>query len=103
MDLTSLPPDYFTTSSQFTKKVNSDVYPSIDPTSPALSQAGKVVIITGASKGLGRQVSGGPYPFFPHSVRVPDVIAPPSPSWPYDPRHNIVIPHTSILSLPVNL
>jgi hypothetical protein len=57
MDFSSLPDDYFTTSMQFTKKIHTDVYPSIDPSSPALSQAGKVVIITGASKGLGRHVS----------------------------------------------
>ncbi|KAF2664019.1 NAD(P)-binding protein [Microthyrium microscopicum] len=49
----SLPEDYFVTSMQFTKHVYRDTYPSIDPTSPALSQKGKVIIITGASRGLG--------------------------------------------------
>jgi hypothetical protein len=57
MDFASLPPDYFISSLQFMKKVHTQLYPTIDPTSPALSQAGKVVIITGASKGLGRSVS----------------------------------------------
>jgi hypothetical protein len=57
MDFSSLPNDYFITSMQFTKTIHTDVYSSIDPTTPALSQAGKVVIITGASKGLGRRVS----------------------------------------------
>ncbi|KAF1991381.1 NAD(P)-binding protein [Aulographum hederae CBS 113979] len=49
----SLPADYFVTSMQFTKKTYRDQYPAIDPTSPALSQAGKVIVITGASRGLG--------------------------------------------------
>jgi hypothetical protein len=56
MDFSGLPPDYFITSMQFTNEVHTDVYPSIDPTTPALSQAGKVVIVTGASRGLGRTV-----------------------------------------------
>lgn len=42
----------------FTKGIYRDAYPTIDPTRPALSQAGKVVMITGASKGIGRDVSG---------------------------------------------
>jgi hypothetical protein len=37
--------------------VHTEVYPSIDPTTPALSQEGKVVIISGASRGIGRHVS----------------------------------------------
>ncbi|KAK4232722.1 hypothetical protein C8A03DRAFT_39676 [Achaetomium macrosporum] len=49
----NLPPDYFVTSMQFTKHVYQDVYPSIDPSKPELSLAGKVVIITGASRGIG--------------------------------------------------
>lgn len=50
-------PDYFVKTQQFTAKTYRDVYPAIDPTNSALSQAGKVVIITGASQGLGAQVS----------------------------------------------
>ncbi|KAL5380600.1 hypothetical protein DPSP01_007664 [Paraphaeosphaeria sporulosa] len=46
-------PDYFVKAQQFTAKTYRDVYPAIDPTSSSLSQAGKVVIITGASQGLG--------------------------------------------------
>lgn len=53
----SLPNDFFLTSTQFTKHVSREVYPSVDPTSPELSMAGKVVIITGASRGLGAKVS----------------------------------------------
>ncbi|KAK5656637.1 hypothetical protein OQA88_4617 [Cercophora sp. LCS_1] len=49
----SLPADHFLTSLQFTRNVYQDVYPSIDPTKPELSLAGKVVIITGASRGIG--------------------------------------------------
>ncbi|KAL9110345.1 MAG: hypothetical protein Q9227_005076 [Pyrenula ochraceoflavens] len=49
----NLPPDYFVTSMQFTPKAYTDVYPAIDPTQPALSQEGKIIIITGASRGLG--------------------------------------------------
>ena len=41
----------------FTTKNYRDVYPAIDPSRPELSQAGKVIVITGASRGLGRQVS----------------------------------------------
>lgn len=49
----NLPTDYFVTSLQFTKHAYQDVYPSIDPSNPELSLAGKVVIITGASRGIG--------------------------------------------------
>ncbi|KAL2783654.1 hypothetical protein BJX66DRAFT_344756 [Aspergillus keveii] len=38
----------------FTKKLHRDVYPAVDPNRPEHSQAGKVVVITGASRGLGR-------------------------------------------------
>jgi hypothetical protein len=50
----SLPADYFVSLHQFTKTVHRDQYPSIDPTSPKLSQKGKTVIISGASQGLGK-------------------------------------------------
>lgn len=49
----NLPTDIFVTSAAYTPTVYRDQYPSIDPTKPALSQAGKVVIITGASSGIG--------------------------------------------------
>ena len=48
-----LPIDHFTITGAYTPHVYRDQYPSIDPTSPALSQQGKVVIITGASRGIG--------------------------------------------------
>lgn len=54
--LQGLPDDYVIKSQAFTKQVHRDVYPAIDPSNPALSQKGKVVIITGASKGIGRKV-----------------------------------------------
>ncbi|KAL7941820.1 hypothetical protein V8C42DRAFT_355247 [Trichoderma barbatum] len=53
--LNGLPEDFLLYAQAFTKELHRDVYPSIDPTNPALSQADKVVIITGASKGLGRR------------------------------------------------
>lgn len=52
----SLPADFFVKSMQFTKHVHTDQYPSIDPSSPELSMANKVVIITGASQGIGARV-----------------------------------------------
>jgi hypothetical protein len=56
MDLAALPDDFFVTVSQFTRTTYRDEYPDVDPTSKALSQAGKVVVITGTSQGIGRQV-----------------------------------------------
>lgn len=53
----SLPDKYFVESFQFTQNVYNDQYPSIDPSRPALSLTGKVVIITGASRGIGAKVS----------------------------------------------
>jgi hypothetical protein len=50
------PDDYVVTSQAFTKETYRDVYPAIDPTNATLSQAGKVVIVTGASKGIGKKV-----------------------------------------------
>lgn len=40
----------------FTVKNYRDNYPAIDPTRPELAQTGKVVVITGGSRGLGRLV-----------------------------------------------
>lgn len=56
----SLPLDHFVTSFQFTKRAERDQYPSIDPSSPELSMAGKVVIVTGASRGIGGLVRTTP-------------------------------------------
>jgi hypothetical protein len=52
----TLPNDYFVTSFQFTPHVFNDEYPSINPRSPSLTLQGKVVIITGASRGVGAKV-----------------------------------------------
>ncbi|MCJ1479304.1 hypothetical protein MMC13_007989 [Lambiella insularis] len=40
-----------------TKKNHHDVYPAIDPTRPALSAAGKTVLVTGAGQGIGAAIS----------------------------------------------
>lgn len=52
----ALPNDYFVKSFQFTSHTYNDQYHSIDPKSPHLALAGKVVIITGASRGIGAKV-----------------------------------------------
>jgi hypothetical protein len=49
--------DLFVKGAAFAKKNHRDVYAAIDPMRPELSQAGKVVVITGATRGLGRLVS----------------------------------------------
>ena len=43
----------FTSPYQLTKSMRRDLYPAVEPTSPALSAQGKVIIITGAGGGLG--------------------------------------------------
>ncbi|OQV10275.1 hypothetical protein CLAIMM_14298 [Cladophialophora immunda] len=48
-----LPKDYFVTSIQYTRKTFQDVYPAIDPRKSSNSLAGKIVVITGASRGIG--------------------------------------------------
>lgn len=53
MDFASLPSDLIVKSWQFTKTTHRDVYPAVDPARPELSLAGKVVVITGASRGIG--------------------------------------------------
>ncbi|KAF2094740.1 putative oxidoreductase [Rhizodiscina lignyota] len=55
MSSTTPDPDYYVKLLAFTKSNHRDVYPAIDPTSPSLSQKGKVVVITGASRGIGRR------------------------------------------------
>jgi hypothetical protein len=52
----SLPKDYFLKTLQYTRKYFQDVYPAIDPSSPANSLAGKIAIVTGASRGIGARV-----------------------------------------------
>ncbi|KAI2889300.1 hypothetical protein CBS147347_9931 [Aspergillus niger] len=47
-----LPVDYFTNAAAYTPRIYRDQYPATDPTSPSLNQAGKIVIITGASSGI---------------------------------------------------
>lgn len=54
--MADLPTDYFVTSLQYTKKTFQDVYPAIDPAKPSNSLAGKIVLITGASRGIGSRV-----------------------------------------------
>ncbi|KIW11831.1 hypothetical protein PV08_09104 [Exophiala spinifera] len=51
----NLPPDFWATSGAYTPHIYRDQYPSIDPASSKLSQAGKTIIITGASAGIGRR------------------------------------------------
>lgn len=55
-DMSKLPSDFFVKANQFTERVYRDVYPSVDPSSPELSQEGKVIIVSGASKGIGQRV-----------------------------------------------
>ena len=55
MNFERLHPDTFARKGAYTRQIYRDVYPSIDPTSTALSQSGKVVIITGAGSGIGAQ------------------------------------------------
>lgn len=57
VDWLNAPRDFPTTTLQFTKNSQLDVYPEVDPSAPANSLSGKVVIITGASHGIGSEVS----------------------------------------------
>lgn len=60
------PDDYWVKAAQYTKNVYRDVYPAVDPSRPELSMAGKVIIVTGASRGIGARVSPGPGPPYRH-------------------------------------
>ncbi|KUJ18591.1 NAD(P)-binding protein [Mollisia scopiformis] len=53
MDLSTLPKDWVVTSGQFTRKAHTNVYPAINPTQPSNSLKGKIVVVTGASRGIG--------------------------------------------------
>jgi hypothetical protein len=52
--MADIDPDFYVKLGLFTKKYYRDVYPAIDPIRPELSQVGKVTIVTGAGRGLGR-------------------------------------------------
>ncbi|KAL3443579.1 hypothetical protein BJX65DRAFT_298220 [Aspergillus insuetus] len=47
-------PNLFVKAMAFTKTSHRDIYPAVQPTRPELSQDGKVIVITGATRGLGR-------------------------------------------------
>ncbi|KAE8397777.1 hypothetical protein BDV37DRAFT_48407 [Aspergillus pseudonomiae] len=57
MSDSQIDPDQFTRAGSITKDYYRDVYPTIDPTRSDLSQAGKVTIVTGAGKGIGRAIA----------------------------------------------
>ncbi|KAL3468719.1 hypothetical protein BJX99DRAFT_269285 [Aspergillus californicus] len=50
----SIDPHLFVKAMAFTKNAHRDFYPAVDPKQPKLSQAGKLIVITGATRGLGR-------------------------------------------------
>lgn len=43
--------------SQFTPTIHRTLYPSVSPTNPNLTQSSQVVIVTGASQGIGRTIA----------------------------------------------
>jgi NADP-dependent 3-hydroxy acid dehydrogenase YdfG len=51
--LGALPKDWAVKAVQFTRNVYTTVYPAIDPTNKRNSLAGKTVVVTGASQGIG--------------------------------------------------
>jgi hypothetical protein len=42
---------------EITKTVHRDVYPAISPSRPELSQAGRVVLVTGGGTGVGHSIA----------------------------------------------
>jgi hypothetical protein len=46
-------PDQFTTPFMATQTKRRDPYPAVDPSNPSNSQKGRIIIITGASGGIG--------------------------------------------------
>lgn len=73
-------PNFYTTPYAITKTVRRDPYWAIDSKNPANDQSGKIIIITGASSGIGA-VSIFP----PYSCTTPLI--------PYPIRCNFLIPH----------
>ena len=43
--------------SQLPKKTHKVVYPAISPSNPSISQAGKTILITGATRGIGFEIA----------------------------------------------
>lgn len=54
MSDSQIDPDQFTRLGCISQDYYRDVYPTIDPSQPELSQTGKITIVTGAGKGIGR-------------------------------------------------
>ncbi|KAF2252857.1 NAD(P)-binding protein [Trematosphaeria pertusa] len=50
-------PDLYTKMQNLTSTYHRDVYPAVSPTNPSNSAAGKVVLITGASRGIGKAIA----------------------------------------------
>ncbi|KIW00115.1 uncharacterized protein PV09_08297 [Verruconis gallopava] len=53
----ALPSDHFIKIHQFTDTTHRDIYPSIDPSSPKLSQRGKKIVVIGAGRGIGKAIA----------------------------------------------
>ncbi|QKX61766.1 uncharacterized protein TRUGW13939_08922 [Talaromyces rugulosus] len=57
MSVSQVDPDQYTRAGSITKAYFRDVYSAIEPTKSDLSQQGKVAIVTGAGKGIGRAIA----------------------------------------------